>query len=62
MGFQEILIIAVVILVLFGARRIPEMMKGVGKGIRDFNNEKNKALDNEEDAADEVVKRKSTDK
>lgn len=49
MGFQEILIIAVVILILFGARRIPEMMKGVGKGIRDFNNERNKALDQEEE-------------
>jgi len=49
MGFQEILIIAVVILVLFGAKRIPEMMKGVGKGIRDFNNERNKSLDDEEE-------------
>lgn len=39
MGFQEILLIAVVILVLFGARKIPEFMKGVGKGIRGFNEE-----------------------
>ena len=36
-GFQEILLIAIVILVLFGARKIPEFMKGIGKGIREFN-------------------------
>ncbi len=41
MGLQEILIIAVVLLVLFGAKRIPALMKGVGKGIHDFKQEKN---------------------
>lgn len=49
MGIWEIVIIAVVILVLFGARRIPEMMKGVGKGIREFNSEKNKPLNKDEE-------------
>ena len=39
-GFQEILLIAVVILVLFGSRKIPEFMKGLGKGMREFNNAK----------------------
>ena len=41
MGIQEILLIALVLLVLFGAKRIPEMMKGIGKGISQFNEEKN---------------------
>jgi len=41
MGLPEILIIAVVLLVLFGAKRIPALMKGIGKGINDFNKEKN---------------------
>jgi sec-independent protein translocase protein TatA len=41
LGFQEILIIAVVILVLFGGRKIPEFMRGIGKGIREFNDAKN---------------------
>jgi sec-independent protein translocase protein TatA len=36
LGFQELLIIAVVILVLFGARKIPEFMKGLGRGVREF--------------------------
>lgn len=39
-GFQEILLIAIVILVLFGARKIPEFMRGLGKGVREFNDAK----------------------
>jgi sec-independent protein translocase protein TatA len=40
LGFQEILLIAVVVLVLFGGKKIPEFMKGIGKGIREFNDVK----------------------
>ena len=36
LGPTEILIIAVVVVVLFGARTIPELMKGVGTGIKEF--------------------------
>jgi sec-independent protein translocase protein TatA len=36
LGFQEILLIGVFILVFFGARKIPEFMKGLGKGVREF--------------------------
>ena len=36
LGPTEILIIAVVVVVLFGARKIPELMKGVGTGIKVF--------------------------
>ncbi len=35
-GFSELLIILVVVLVLFGAKRIPELAKGLGKGISEF--------------------------
>jgi sec-independent protein translocase protein TatA len=35
-GFQEILIIGGVVLILFGAKRVPEFMKGLGKGVREF--------------------------
>ena len=41
LGFQEILLIAVVVLVLFGGRKIPEFMRGLGKGIGEFNDAKN---------------------
>lgn len=35
-GFREILIIALIIIVLFGAKKIPELMRGVGSGIKEF--------------------------
>lgn len=37
-GMQEILIIGLVILVFFGSKKIPEFMKGLGKGVREFKN------------------------
>jgi len=36
LGMPELLIIALIIIVLFGARRIPEVAKGLGEGIRNF--------------------------
>ncbi len=41
LGTQEIIIIAIIILLLFGGRKIPELMRGLGKGIREFNDAKN---------------------
>lgn len=35
-GIQELLLIALVILLFFGGRKIPELMKGLGKGVRSF--------------------------
>ena len=35
-GSGEIIIIALVVLLLFGGRKIPELMRGIGKGIRSF--------------------------
>lgn len=35
-GLAEILIIALVILLLFGGRKIPELMRGLGKGVKEF--------------------------
>ena len=36
MGFMEILLILIVVLLLFGAKRIPEIAQSMGKGIREF--------------------------
>lgn len=36
LGMPELLIIALIIIILFGARRIPELAKGLGEGIRNF--------------------------
>jgi TatA/E family protein of Tat protein translocase len=38
LGFPEILLIAVVILIFFGPKKIPEIAQGLGKGIREFRN------------------------
>lgn len=36
LGAPEIVIILVIVLLLFGGKKIPELMKGFGKGVRDF--------------------------
>jgi sec-independent protein translocase protein TatA len=36
LGTPEIILIALVILVLFGAKKIPDLMSGLGKGIKEF--------------------------
>ena len=36
LGTGEIIIIAIVVLLLFGGKKIPELMKGLGKGIKSF--------------------------
>lgn len=41
LGFNEILIIAIIILLLFGGKKIPELMRGLGRGVREFNDAKN---------------------
>lgn len=40
LGWNEILLILLVILLLFGGKKIPELMRGLGKGIREFNDAK----------------------
>lgn len=41
LGFNEILIILVIVLLLFGGKKIPELMRGLGRGVREFNDAKN---------------------
>ena len=48
LGGPEIIVIVIVILLLFGGRKIPELAKGIGKGIREFR----KATDESELAKD----------
>ena len=40
-GMPEILLIVLVVLLLFGGKKIPELMKGLGKGVRSFKEGKN---------------------
>ena len=67
-GGTEWLLIFFGILLLFGGRKIPELMKGIGKGIREFNTAKDKVRDNleegmrEEDQKQQQKQQQSTDK
>ena len=47
-GTQEILIIALIILLLFGGKKIPELMRGLGKGVKSFKDGMN-SLDEDTD-------------
>ena len=48
LGMQEILIIAFVVLLLFGGKKIPELMKGLGKGVKSFKDGMNEVNDIDE--------------
>lgn len=56
LGLQEILIIALVVLLLFGGKKIPELMKGLGRGVRSFKEGIN-GKDDEQDKADNYDKK-----
>lgn len=57
-GMQEILVIALIVLLLFGGKKIPELMKGIGKGVRSFKDGVN-GLEKEDN--DESTHRNSKD-
>lgn len=54
-GPQQIILIVVILILLFGAKKIPELMKGVGKGIKEFKDATN---EDEDKSKDEVNKKK----
>lgn len=54
-GMQEVLLIALVVLLFFGGRKIPELMKGLGKGVRSFKEGMN-GLEKESDSEQSAVK------
>ena len=53
---SEWIIIALVILLLFGGKKIPELMRGLGKGVKSFKEEINKAKDEIDAPADSAKK------
>lgn len=53
----EILIIALIILLLFGGKKIPELMKGLGKGVRSFKDGVNNITDEEKEEKKEECKK-----
>jgi sec-independent protein translocase protein TatA len=56
LGFQEILVIALIILLLFGGKKIPELMRGLGKGVKSFKDGMNEVTDLKEEVKKEEKK------
>lgn len=54
LGMQEVLQIALVVLLFFGGKKIPELIKGLGKGVRSF---KEGMRDMEKEIGDEPMKK-----
>ena len=53
LGMQEIIVIALIVLLLFGGKKIPELMKGLGKGVKSFKDGMNEVTDLKEDKKEE---------
>jgi len=62
LGVQEWVIIVLAIILLFGGRKIPELMRGIGQGIREFNSAKNDVKKHIEDGMTEDSKSTNDDK
>ena len=55
-GGSEWVLIFLVVILLFGGKKIPELMRGVGRGIREFNDAKNNLKDEFEQGMKEGIK------
>jgi sec-independent protein translocase protein TatA len=53
LGMQEILVIALIVLLLFGGKKIPELMKGLGKGVKSFKEGMNEISDVSDEKKDD---------
>jgi len=60
-GGGEWILLFLAVLLLFGGKKIPELMKGLGKGIREFNAAKNNIKDEFEKGLSEEEKKKITE-
>jgi sec-independent protein translocase protein TatA len=60
LGFNEILIILVIVLLLFGGKKIPELMRGLGRGVREFNDAKNTVRKEIEEGINDKEQRSSS--
>lgn len=61
-GGGEWFIIIFVVLLLFGGKKIPELMRGIGKGIKEFNNARNSIEEEIKEGMKEVDKKKLEEK
>ena len=65
LGLSEVLVIALVVLLFFGGKKIPELMKGLGKGVRSFKDgmkEVQSGLDDDEKPSEKKDDKKEGEK
>ncbi len=60
LGGQELILILLIILLLFGAKKLPELAKGLGKGMKEFKKAQNEIEDEFSKAADETPKKEKS--
>ena len=58
LGMQEVLFLALIILLFFGGKKIPELMKGLGKGVKSFKDGMNGIEDEPKDKEDKDTQQK----
>jgi sec-independent protein translocase protein TatA len=51
-GGQELIVILIIALLIFGGKKIPELMRGLGKGVKEYKNALNSADDDEQKGKD----------
>ena len=61
-GMQEVLLIALIVLLFFGGKKIPELMKGLGKGVKSFKDGVNEAKEEINKAKDDIEEPASKNK
>lgn len=62
LGMWEIILILFLVLLLFGAKKLPELARGLGKGIREFKDASNEIKKDVEKGINEDTTSKNTDK
>ena len=60
-GTTELIVIAAVVLLIFGGRKIPELMRGLGKGVKSFKEGMNEVTDLEEGKTEKTEETKKWD-
>ncbi|MEI8101921.1 MAG: twin-arginine translocase TatA/TatE family subunit [Chlorobium sp.] len=60
LGGQELVLILLIILLLFGAKKLPELAKGLGKGIKEFKKAQNEIEEEFSKGGDELAKKEKS--
>lgn len=60
-GTSELLLIAALVLLLFGGKKLPEMMKGLGQGVKSFKDGMKETMEPEEQKGDETPENHTAD-